>query len=211
MSESSFPFPGQTMTQAPVPDISPSGGGNRSKLLALGGVAVVLVLALVAYFLVFAGNDEDDGGSATAPKPAVAAPDQAAQPPAATKPAKKERISAKSFGRDPFKPLIVEAVAAPAAVAPAAGTSTGATRTGGTVNGASTPVVSTAHKFRVVDVAPDNSSITVKVDGKLYRNLKAGEVFATYFKVRFIGGSVNDFQYGDDNFKVVGDDPVQLA
>ena len=60
-------------------------------------------------------------------------------------------------------------------------------------------------------MAPDNSRISVKVDGEFYRNLKAGEVFADYFKVRFIGGAVNDFQFGEESFKVVGTKAVSIG
>ena len=220
MSESSFPFEGQTMTQTPVPEIAPSDGGNRAKLLVLGGLAAVLVLGLVAYFLVFSGGGEDEDAAA-APKPVAAAPAPAAKAPAATKPAKKERISAKSFGRDPFKPLIVEAVASEATTVPVTGAVTGGattgTATGGTTAGSApqpgttTPSTSTAHSFRVVAVAPDNSAITVKVDGKVYRNLKAGEVFAAYFKVRLISGQVNSFQFGDEKFNVIGTKKLTIA
>lgn len=216
MSDSSFPFEGQTMTQALVPDIAPSDGGTRAKLLVLGALAAVLVLGLVAYFLVFSGGGEDEDAAA-APRPVAAAPAPAAEAPAAAKPAKKERISAKSFGRDPFKPLIVEAVAAEATTVPVTGAVTGGTTPGGTTAGSApqpgttTPSTSTSHSFRVVDVAPDNSTITVKVDGKVYRNLKAGEVFAEFFKVRLISGQVNSFQFGDEKFNVIGTKKLTIA
>ena len=216
MSDSTIPFEGQTMTQARGPELEPAGGGNRSKLLALGGVAAVLVLGLIAYFLVFAGGGEEDtGGTVRKPASSGVAPEAAA--PAAPQPAKKQRISAKSFGRDPFKALIVEPVVEvgtqPVVTAPVAPTSTGSvTQADSTTQPeTSTPAQSTAHRFKVVDVAPDNSRVSVKVDGEFYRNLKAGEVFATFFKVRFIGGTVNDFQYGEESFKVVGAKAVSIG
>ncbi|HTE74601.1 MAG TPA: hypothetical protein VK640_15605 [Actinomycetes bacterium] len=223
MSDSSFPFQGETMTQAPQPDVSPTGSGNRTKLLLLGAVAGLLVLAVAAYFLVFAGSEEAD--VAKPGKPVVAAPDTEDDTPASDTPGtkkQKKRISAKSFGRDPFEPLIVEAVAVDTSGSTGGSTSVTADTTTGTTTGttsdasttqteATTPSESTSHRFKVVDVAPDNSRISVKVDGNFHRNLKAGEVFATYFKVRFIGGAVNDFQYGEETFKVVGDKAVSIG
>ncbi len=60
-------------------------------------------------------------------------------------------------------------------------------------------------------VAPDNSSISVKVDGKTYNNLHAGEVFATYFKVVLISGTTNAFQYGEEKFNVLGTKRLTIA
>jgi hypothetical protein len=218
MSESTIPFEGQTMmTQAPTTDFEPE-SGNRAKLLALGGIAAVLALGLIAYFLVFAGGGEEEPTGPVVRKPASsgAAPEAEAPP---AQPAKKQRISAKSFGRDPFKALIVEPAVAtttvgsqPAAATPATSTTTTDTATtGSTQPETSVPAASTAHRFKVVDVAPDNSRISVKVDGEFYRNLKAGQVFAEFFKVRFIGGAVNDFQFGEESFKVVGTKAVSIG
>ena len=78
-------------------------------------------------------------------------------------------------------------------------------------SGVSAPVASTAHSFRVVEVAPDNSSVTVKVDGKVYRNLRAGEVFAKFFKVVLISGTTNAFQYGEEKFNVLGTKRLTIA
>ena len=229
MSETSFPFAGAGVALAAPPptDDLPEGNDRRTKLLLLlGGVALLVVGALV-YFLLLAGGG-DDSEPAAAPKvPAsqgdTVVNDEPAEEAAPT--VKKHRKSAKSFGRDPFAPLIVEAEATTESVGtvtPVTGTS-GATTTD-SVTGTSgstgdsttqaettTPVTSTSHRFKVVDVAPDNSRISVKVDGEFYRNLKAGEVFAKYFKVRFIGGTVNDFQYGEETFKVVGDKAVSIG
>ncbi|HET9945867.1 MAG TPA: hypothetical protein VFR56_09455 [Actinomycetes bacterium] len=229
MSESTIPFQGQTaVLDRPLNDlgepVEEPGGGNRNKLLALGGLAGVLVLAVLAYFLFFAGGEEpvaDDGPAAVVPK--AAAPEQPAAAPAKTK-----KLTGKTFGRDPFKALIVEpveVVSNPVGTTtdPSTTGSTGTTgttaptgntsgsTTGGTTTTTTTPTASTAHSFRVVEVAPDNSRITVKVDGQVYRNLKAGEVFAKFFKVVLISGSVNAFQYGDDKFNVVGTKKLTIA
>ena len=229
MSEPTIPFQGQTAVMdrpGPVPgltDNSDAGaGGSRTKLLALGGVAAVLVLALVAYLLLFSGGGDalEEGVPQTPTKAAdvdpVTEPD--------TAPVTPPKLSNKTFGKDPFKALIVEPVAAVAPAAPVGtvpagttdssvlpGATTGSTGSGSTTPETSTPAVSTSHTFKVVDVAPDNSRISVRVDGKVYRNLKAGEVFATYFKVRLISGQVNSFQYGDEKFNVSGKVKLTIA
>jgi len=215
MTESSFPFQGQPVAMAsaapePEPEI---GQGNRTKLMAVGGIAVVVALSLVVYFLGFVGGgDEVDEGPVAGPKPAAVAP---VVPEAGSAPAKEVRFSAKSFGRNPFKALITEPVAA---VAPSSTTSavaaapTGATDPGAATDpGTSVPAASTTHTFRVVTVAPDNSSVDVKLDGKLHRNLKAGEVFGTYFKVILISGQVNSFQFGEEKFNVSGTKRLTIA
>ena len=74
-----------------------------------------------------------------------------------------------------------------------------------------TPVVTADHTFRVVGVSSDQTRITVRVDGKSYAGLKAGDVFATYFKVVVIGGKVNGFQFGDEKFSVFGTKKLSIA
>ena len=222
MSETLIPMQGQTsVLDRPADldgavDVTP-GSANRGKLLVLGGLAAVVVLGVLAYFLVFAGSDEEAGGDVVRPPASSGSVPQSDEEPA-TQPAKqKKRISAKSFGRDPFKALISEPVTAvgtstttgAAAAVPATSTDTAVQPA--TQPETSTPTASQPHRFKVVDVAPDNSTISVKVDGQFYRNLKAGEVFAKFFKVRFIGGSVNDFQYGEESFKVVGTKAVSIG
>ncbi len=221
MSESSFPFEGGTAVATAPPPAPPVDdvADSRSKLLLLGGVAVVVVLAVVGYFLFFAGGSPEEPAGPS--KPRSIAPAAPVEPPAA-EPARR-KLNAKSFGRDPFKALIVEAEAAPVTVdVPVTTGSTGSTgSTGGSSTtgttpsivdlGTSAPAASTSHSFRVVDVAPDNSSVTVKVDGETYRNLRAGEVFATYFKVVLISGATNAFQYGEEKFNVLGTKRLTIA
>jgi hypothetical protein len=232
MSESSVPFEGASAAPALVAE--PVTAGNRNRLLALGGGAAVLVVAVLLYFLVFAGGGSDEAASATPPVKHVipsSAPSTAAPAPATS-----DKISAKSFGRDPFKALIADAdpvgavggvgtsTVATAPTTTTGGTTTGGvstvggtgsgTTTGGTGTGASTPVtpvVTADHTFRVVGVSSDQSRITVRVDGKSYSGLKAGEVFATYFKVVVIGGKVNGFQFGDEKFSVFGTKKLHIA
>jgi len=225
MSETTIPFQGggTALLERPSPDLEPEPGGgqrNRTLLLALGGLAAVLVLGLVAYFLVFTGSSEEPAGPVTPPKSdAPAAP--AVEEPAPV--VKAPKINTKNFGRDPFKPLITEPVAAVDTAPVGAGTGTGTTdstatapstvTSGGTSTAPTTtpPTASTSYSFKVVDVAPDNSAITVKVDGKVYRNLKAGEVFADYFKVVLISGQVNSFQFGEEKFNVIGTKKITIA
>ncbi|MGH8892086.1 MAG: hypothetical protein ACRDWY_02065 [Actinomycetes bacterium] len=214
MSESTIPFQGQTaVLDRPPVDLGPEEpqrGGDRTKLLAMVAVAVVLVMGAAAYFLLFAGGEE--ATSPAAPKQPAAAPPAPVEEPAAT-PAKKERLTAKTFGRDPFKALIVapEAAVATGEVPVGSAAPVGGAPAQGSTPETSTPASSTAHSFRVVDVAPDNSAVTVKVDGKFYRNLKAGDVFAKYFKVVLISGQVNSFQYGEEKFNVIGTKRLTIA
>jgi hypothetical protein len=230
MSESSFPFEGGTaVATAPPPpavgDLPPDlTDNNRSKLLLAGTFAGVVVLAVVGYFLFFAGGSDPapPAGPAKSGTPAVVPSTAPSAAPAEVAP----RIKAKNFGRDPFKALIVAPVdsagAAPGDTTGTTGTSTGATGststpTGttlggtGTTTGTTTPTVTAAHTFRVVKVAGDNSSVTVRLDGVDYTHLAAGDVFATFFKVVVIGGKVNGFQFGDEKFSVFGTKKLYIA
>lgn len=228
MSESTIPFDGSTAVMAPPPAVDavpePPEGGNRSLLLAVGGVAVLLVLAVAAYFLFFAGGDTQEPAAVTPGKAVAPAPAPAAEP--ATAPGGKGRkLTHRNFGRDPFAPLIAEAPAGTTDGTTGTTTVPGSTNTTtntttntptvptgtGSVGGVTTPVESTAHSFRVVGVSPDNTSIDVKVDGKVYSHLKAGEVFATYFKVVLISGTTNAFQYGEEKFNVLGTKRLTIA
>ena len=49
------------------------------------------------------------------------------------------------------------------------------------------------------------------MDGKRYANLRAGEVFASFFKVRLISGTSNSFQYGEERFNVLGNKRLTIA
>ena len=216
MSESSVPFDSAT-APPPVPALeTPSSSSDRSRLLLLGALAGVVLLAILAYFLFFAGGDAEPAADSAAKPVAPAAPSDAAEAPAT---APQQRLNAKSFGRDPFKALLVEAAAVeapavdPAVTAPSTsgGTSSGGTSAGTTGGGVSSPAPTSPHSFRVLSTAPDNSTITVKVDGKRYANLRAGEVFATYFKVRLISGASNSFQYGEERFNVLGNKRLTIA
>jgi hypothetical protein len=187
----------------------------------VGGVATVLVLAVVGYFLFFAGGDEP-APAATPPRTVAPAAPAPADDAAAGSTDQQARINQRNFGKDPFKALIDPDAAAAAAAAGTTTGTTGTTTTGTTTttvtapttttdSGVSEPAATTSHSFRVVAVAPNNSSIDVKVDGKLYNNLHAGEVFAKYFKVVLISGTTNAFQYGEEKFNVLGTKRLTIA
>jgi hypothetical protein len=221
---SEFPFQGQTAVADPPAAELEASSGNRTRVMVLVGLAAVAVVGLLAYLFLFSGGD--DGTDKSAGAPAAQSPAAPADEPAtADEPAKKQKISAKSFGRDPFEPLIVEVVASSSDAGAASDTASGGAATSGGSSGTasgggstsdtgsapSAPSAGTAHSFKVVDVAPDNSTVTVKLDGDTYRNLRAGEVFAEVFKVRFIGGQVNTFQIGDEVFNVSGKKKVTIS
>ena len=224
MSESSFPFEGGSSVATAPPPLpgaeEVSGGPDRSKLLAVGGVATVLVLAVVGYFLFFAGGDEP-APVVTPPKsvaPVAPAPADEAAGSTGTQP----RINQRSFGKDPFKPLIDPAPVTTGTTGTTTTTGTtaptGTTTTAGTTpatttvdSGVTQPTATASHSFRVVAVAPSNTAVDVKVDGKVYSNLHAGEVFAKYFKVVLISGTTNTFQYGEEKFNVLGTKRLTIA
>jgi hypothetical protein len=255
MSQSTnlFQSGGTALLDRPSPDLDGApehggGKGNRTALLALGGLAAVLVLGVVAYFLVFAGDATVEQPPAVEPGAGAPVAPPAEEAPVVTAP----KISNKAFGRDPFKALITEPIAAvepvattgdtttgtPVSVAPVTtdtsstgstdigSTDTGSTDTGSTDTGSTDttdtgstgstdattrPTESSAHTFKVVEVAEDSKTITVKVDGEIYRKLEAGDVFAEYFKVILISGQVNSFQYGEEKFNVIGTEKLTIA
>jgi hypothetical protein len=228
MSESSVPFTGVVAAAAAPVETPPDSGDKSRKLLLLGGLAGIVALAVLSYFLFFAGSGggDDTSAGAVAPNAGKVLP-SAAPTPVAAPVVTKQKINAKSFGRDPFKALIVDDTPAAGSVtgdspvdttgaAGSTATSAGSTPatsspTVTTPAAGTTPVVSANHTFRVVGVSSDQTRITVRVDGKSYSGLKAGQVFATYFKVVVIGGKVNGFQFGDEKFSVFGTKRLSIA
>lgn len=202
MTETTMPYSGPSMDG---PDDGPEPDANRGKVLLLAGVAAALVVAMLAYFLLFAGDDSADPVQAPQPTADAAAAPVPSEAPAAEE--AEQRISAKSFGRDPFKVPAAVVAAREAATAPVVEAPVNDT-TDGSVSDA---VVTSTYRFQVVDVALDNSSITVDVNGEVYENLQAGEVFADVFKVRLISGQVNSFQFGEETFNVRGRKAMMLA
>jgi hypothetical protein len=224
-----IPFDAQQAPAPTGPQFEAEPAGNRTKLLALGAGAGVLVLAVAGYFLLFSGGSSGTSGTpAGVPTHAVPVPSAAAP---AAGPAKPARITPKSFGHDPFKPLILPNANPVGAVGGAGTSTTTGTTTGsatgtttgttsgsavggtgsGTTTGVTSPTPSKAYRFQVVRVSSDNRTVDVKVNGVAHPGLRVGEVFASIFKVRFIGGVTNSFQIGDETFNVVGAKAVSIA
>jgi hypothetical protein len=206
-----MPFQPTTLTDAPeAPELDDS-PGNKRILGVLGALAGLAVLAIAAYFLLFAGGSGDPAAKAVVPPNPLVQPSTA--PSTAPETAKIPKISKRNFGTDPFKALIVDHTAAATTTGPTATptTTTPTTTTPTTTPVSTTPTASKSYRFRVVSVAPHNGSIDVKIDGKAYNHLKAGDVFAKVFKVRGIGGNSNAFQLGDLVFTITGTKAVTIS
>ncbi|MEP6761192.1 MAG: hypothetical protein ABJA93_07480 [Sporichthyaceae bacterium] len=220
MSESSFPFMGTQVGDAPAADLDESRGNRRTILILVLVLVGVLVLGALAYFFVFSGDDSPESASALPQSGTVTTPTPAVTP----KPAKAPKLSKKAIGKDPFKALVAPAaVAAPAAVpgVPAAGSSTGGgtvVTSGGTVvtgggtttTGGGTGTSVTPLTVKVISVTSDNTSSRVTVGGKSY-SVAPGDVFGTYFKaLRLKNGSCGSFTYGDERFDLCEGDSARM-
>ena len=213
-----MPFQPTTSTDAPeAPELDES-PGNKRALLILGALAGLAVLAIAAYFLLFAGGSDDPSAKAVVPPSSQVQPSTA--PTTAAKTAKIPKISKRNFGTDPFKALLSEAPVSTTVGTTTTGTTTPTTTTPTTTTPTTTtpttiptttPTASKSYRFKVVKVAANNSSIDVKVNGRAYNHLKAGDVFAKVFKVRGIGGSSNAFQIGDLVFTISGTKAVTIS
>jgi multidrug efflux pump subunit AcrA (membrane-fusion protein) len=210
-----MPFQPTTLTEAPEAPEFDDSPGNRRPLLILGALAGLAVLAIAAYFLLFAGGSNDPAAKAVVPPTSQVQPSTA--PTTAAKTAKIPKISKRNFGTDPFKDLIVDTTAATTTGTTTAGATTTGTTTAPTTTapttttGTTTPNASHSYRFRVVTIAANNSTVDVKVDGKLYRHLKAGQVFAQIFKVRGISAGSAYFQIGDLGFQVNGTKAITIS
>lgn len=133
-------------------------------------------------------------------QPRIPLPPVAAQRRIAPRPVAAEPTTAPTAAAEPTTapPVAAQPTTAPT-VAPASGSS------------ATPPVPSVRHAVAVLAVGPDNTTVTVEVDGKTYTDLIAGQVFATYFKVRLIGGSSNSFQFGDEVFTIAGTKGITIG
>jgi hypothetical protein len=220
MTDTAF-VPGQMRAADPEAPADEQNGTNRSPLLFLAGGALVVVLAIAGWFLFLSGG----AGPLPQAETPVAPTSQPVVPTVVPSPVTDGTATSartKHGFRDPFKALIAPAAAGTGTTSAAGGAAAGSTTagttagsttttTGSTTTGATTPTGSTAHTLKVVSVASNNTAITVKVDGKTYKNLKAGEVFAKFFKVIGIGGQVNVIQFGDEKFNISGTKAVTLA
>jgi hypothetical protein len=213
-----MPFQPTTLTDAPEAPEFDESPGDRRPLLILGALAGLAVLAIAAYFLLFAGGSDDPAAKAVVPPNSSVQPSTAptTAPTTAAKTARIPKISKRNFGTDPFKSLIADST-----VAATSGTTTTATTTPTTTTpttttpttttGTTTPNASHSYRFRVVTIAANNSTVDVKVDGKLYRHLRAGQVFAQIFKVRGISAGSAYFQIGDLGFQVNGTKAITIS
>jgi hypothetical protein len=209
---------------------------SRRTMFAVGG-ALVVVMAAAVYFLFFAGGS--DAPTSTA-EPEVSAPAATPTPTPTTVqrvkslPGRAGRDPFEPLIVAPVDAAVVPQVAgAPVTTAgssdPAAGDGTDAAAGDGTDaaslpdTGGGDPTVAATHApatapsatprhiFQVVSVTGDNKRVTVRVDGKSYKSLRAGQVFAKIFKVRMLGGAVNQFQIGDEPFEVRGTKAITIA
>jgi hypothetical protein len=206
-----IPLQPRTLDDAPEASELDDSPGNQRVLLILGGLGGLAVLAIAAYFLLFAGSN-DKAADAVVPTPStVTQPSTAPSTAPVTKALPK--ISKRNFGTDPFKKLIVDTAAATTSGTTATGTTTPitTTTTTPTTTGTTTPVASKSYRFKVVKIAGDNGTIDVKVNGKSYIGLKAGEVFGEIFKVRGIRGGSGYFQIGDLGFQVNSGEVVTVS
>jgi hypothetical protein len=208
MTEQTFPFQSTPPELEGVADAEETKGSRRA-LVALAVAGGVAVAALGGYFFVFSGGGDT---TATAGNPIPPAATKVTPTPTPTpKPVTVPKISQKSFGKDPFKALIVPPVANPNAGGTTGGTTgsvtggtTGGTTTGttggtttGTTSGNTAPKALTV---KVISVAADNSSGRVTVGTKSY-SVAVGDVFGTYFKtLRLKNGNCGSFQFGDERF-----------
>ena len=210
MTEPTFPFQGTSPELEGAVDREETRGSRRA-VLALAVAGGVAVAALGGYFFVFSGG-EDAAPAASRPVPRSSTVDPA--PEATPAPVKAPKLSKKSFGKDPFKALIVDAPAVEAPVVPAGvqpgttggattgGSTSGGATTGGstTTGGASGGASTTPVTMKVISVASTNSSARVTVGSKAY-SVAVGDVFGTYFKaLRFKNGKCGSFTYGDERF-----------
>jgi len=180
-------------------------GTTDRRKLAAAGIAAAVVLAGGGFFLLSGGSEDPApapivSGKKVGPAPAPVAKNGAVLPP----------VSSIKLGRNPFRPLYVVPVAAPAAAPAAAGgtTTTGGTTTGGTTTTVgtgttttgttgTTPKPTTAPKpkapatyaLRLASVDGGGSNLTAKfligADKKI-QYARAGSVFGRHLEIRLL-------------------------
>ena len=128
MTEQTFPAGGTALAEPPLPSLPMDAGDapaddRRRKLLLVGAVVGVLVLAMAAYFLMKGGNSTpSSSGAPVQPQSAGAPATTGHKAPHAAKPLTLPKAFKGHVGRDPFKALYEAPAPAPQA---SQGTSTG--------------------------------------------------------------------------------------
>ena len=200
MTESTFPFD----AAGDEPQAAP---GDRRKMALVAG-AGALAVAVLGYFVVVpaltGGGSDADAPIVRGKAPATAK--KTAAKPAAKKPVAQPATYADTSARqDPFKPLVVEPIVAPAApVAPAQpvpGGTTGGTTTGGTTTpGGSSVSVGGQRVALVLVYAKDGKSYAqTKVGDTVYTPV-VGEVFGGTYKLLAVSGKTATYLFGDEQF-----------
>jgi hypothetical protein len=217
MSETGF-VPGQMRAaESDTRDDEAQDNSRRNLLMAFGGLAALAIVGVVAWLLLFSGGSDESA-------PVTSAPSNVSQPvapstspsPVVIKPAASTRI--RHGFRDPFKALIapVAASSLPAEAGVSGGTAADpppvVTQPGEAPAVApSDSATTTTHLFQVVSIAPDNSTSTVKVDGKRFNDIAIDVAFAELFKaVRYEDGKCGVFQFGEERFDLCEGKTVRM-
>jgi hypothetical protein len=199
MSESSFPF--EAAAEEPA-----SGGGDRRKLVAVGGLGALMV-AVLGYFVVlpaFAGDTTESAPLTIVKKAPQKKAAKAAAKPAAKKPLAQPASYDDVAGRkDPFlslSPKVVVETAAPAA--PTTTDTTGGATTGGTTGGTSgsATTVSGQRVALVTVYDRDGAQYAQTKVGETVYTPKVGDVFAGQFKLLATSGKTATYLFGDEQF-----------
>jgi len=168
MSQQTFTPGGTQVAEPPAPvlpegDSGPVEDGNRKKLMVVGAVLGVLVLAIVAFFLLKGGGSSSSDNGFVVPHHTTKPAAPSAQAPVVKLP---KHVSV-PVGRDPFKPLYVQPAAAPAATTTGTSSSTTGTTTttGGSTSTTTTSAPSSAWAPVAIQLVSVNgtSSATFKV------------------------------------------------
>jgi hypothetical protein len=184
-------------------DDEPVGGaGPDRKMVGLIAGAVVLVLAVAAYFLLFAGGgDSSPDATGTVPHASAKASVSAKAAPAQAKVvvvAPAAAPAGTTLGKDPF--AILDPAALPSN-APTSTTAPVASSTAAPTTSAGPPAGQT-HKLSVIAINPTAFTANVTVDGKAYIANK-GEPFAKYWVLKgVVSSGCGVFGFGDVNVQV---------
>ena len=135
MSEHSA-LPGATSVAEPPAPLLPAGfddgdSDNRRKLMIVGAIAGVVVLLIAAFFLLKGGSSSPTAASGLVPHGAPSAGGSAGTGGHGHKPITLPKAFHGNVGRDPFKPLYVQPVAATGGGTKTTGKTTGTTTGGG--------------------------------------------------------------------------------